>query len=127
MVLPEVLAPQPSVFTPTAFEELRQEVVTLNQLLGRQNLPLVLTPELNDIIKARPRSLHPESNNGGVGSLGTPRPLFMTWAITMIPKELMKIIQGGITIGLRWRTQGLTSFNMSTHFNPRDYVISAAK
>ena len=98
----EVPEPQPAVVTAGAFEELRQQVATLTQLLSQRNSHPSPTPvpQGGFMADARARAQRHVLDNGGAGASGIPHVTSTSRSVTMESGKLARIIQEGITAGL---------------------------
>ncbi|CAI9781010.1 unnamed protein product [Fraxinus pennsylvanica] len=119
-----VPTPQPATVTAGAFEELRQRVATLTQLLIGRSTPQDPAPERTPVPPkdfmddARARDNRQAHDNGGTGASGIPPIASASRLVTMDSGELARIIQDGITAGLQKNTKGITGFIPNTPFTP---------
>ncbi|XP_022858494.1 uncharacterized protein LOC111379363 [Olea europaea var. sylvestris] len=111
---------QPAVVTTGAFEELRQQVATLTQLLSQKNSHPSPTqaPQGGFMADAQARAQRHVPNNDGVGASGIPHVTSALRSVTIESEELARIIQEGITAGLLQGNKGSARFSPSTPFTP---------
>lgn len=104
----EISISQPAVVTATAFEELRQQVVTITQLLSQRNSHSSPTPTPQEgfMADARAGAQRPITNVVQVGTSSVPYIASTSRSLTMEFGKLAKIIQEGITAGLLQNTRG---------------------
>lgn len=89
----EIPVPKPTTITPGAFEELRQQVATLTQLLSQRSPHPQQEPEPvgGFVTDARARVPHPANDIGGTGTSGINH--MASRSITIDPEDLARIIQ----------------------------------
>lgn len=105
--------PPPAVITTGAFEELRQQVTTLTQLLSQRNSH-PFTPTSNGDLMAAAQARAPQNiPDNGVGTSGVPPMTAASRAVTIESGELSRIIQEGIAAGLAQKSKGTTCFTPS--------------
>ncbi|XP_022868986.1 uncharacterized protein LOC111388490 [Olea europaea var. sylvestris] len=113
-----VPAPQLAVVTTEAFEELRQQVVTLKQLLSQRNSPPSPAQVEHGGFIADARARPPNLATGGVGTSGICNMASGSRSVAMDSSEIAQIIQEGITAGLQRSAWGPTGFTPDTPFTP---------
>ncbi|XP_022851304.1 uncharacterized protein LOC111373062 [Olea europaea var. sylvestris] len=87
-------APPPAVITTGAFEELRQQVTTLTQLLSQRNSHPSHTPTPDGDLMAAAQARAPRNiPDNGVGTSGVPPMTAASRAVTIESGELARIIQ----------------------------------
>lgn len=123
----EMPAPPQAVVFVGAFEELRQQVIALTQLLNQRNShpSHTPTPEGGFMADAQTRVHHAAHDDGGVGTSGVPQVASGSRSVTIDSAELARIIQEGIAAGIQQNTRAATGFTPNTPFTP-DAVMCKA-